>query len=87
MWSKGYGLGIADRVYLSSELSNENSKHYSNGKSSYLTNDAVPGGGPLPKCRLFRTSYWAAQHLLLWAVFAALVACDKTQGTVATVEH
>jgi len=58
-------------VYLASELSNENSKLCTSKKSSHLTNNTVPSGGPRPNCGLFSSFYWAAQHFLLWAVFAA----------------
>jgi len=54
-------------VYLASELSNENSKIYTNEKASYLTNKPVPSGGPRPSFGLFSTFYWAVQHVL-WAV-------------------
>jgi len=65
-------------VYLASELSNENSKLYTNENSSYLTNNTVTSGGYWPNWGPFSTFYWAAQHLLLWAVFAAPVAWDQT---------
>jgi len=55
-------------------LSNENSKIYANEKSNYLTINTVPSGGPRPNYGPFSAFYWAAQHLLLWAVFAAPVA-------------
>jgi len=69
-------------------LSNENSKLYTNEKSSYLTNNTVPSGGPLPNCGLFSSFYWAAQHSL-WAVFAAPVAWAQTLATATTIsiEH
>jgi len=62
---------------LASELINENSKLYTNEKSSYLTNNTVPSGGPRSNCGSFSTFYWAAQ-LCLWAVFAVPVAWDQT---------
>jgi len=41
-------------------------------------NNTVHSGEPLPNCGLFSTFYWAAQHLLLWAVLAALFAWNQT---------
>jgi len=38
----------------------------------------VHSGGPPPNCGRFSTFYWAAQHFLSWAVFAAPVAWDQT---------
>jgi len=38
----------------------------------------VPSGEPQPNCGLFSTFYWDAQHLLLWTVFAVLVAWNQT---------
>jgi len=64
-------------MYLTSELSNENSKIYAYEKSSYLTINTVPSGGPRPNYGPFSTLYWAAQHLL-WSVFATPVAWDQT---------
>jgi len=64
-------------MYLASELSNENSKSYANEKTSYLTINTVPRGGPWPNNGSFSTFYWAAQHLL-WAVFAAPVVWAQT---------
>jgi len=58
-------------------LSNENSKLYTNEKSSRLTDNTVPSGGPRPNCGLFSTFYWAAQHLLR-AVFSTPVAWAQT---------
>jgi len=64
-------------VYLASELSNENSKVYTDEKSSYLTNNTVPDGGLRPNCGLLSTFYWAALRLL-WAMFAVPVAWART---------
>jgi len=58
-------------------LSNENSKLYTNEKSSYLTNNTVPSGGPRSNCGPFSTFYWAVQHLL-WAMFAAPITWAQT---------
>jgi len=60
-------------------LSNENSKLYTNENSSYLTNISVPSGGSRASCGPFSTFLLGhAQHLLLWAGFAAPVAWDQT---------
>jgi len=67
-----------------SELSNENSKDYANEKSSYLTINTVPNGGPRPNHGPFSTFYWAAQHLL-WALFPAPVGWDQTWATLITM--
>jgi len=52
-------------------------KLYTNEKFSCLTNNTAQWG-PRPNYRLFSNFYWAAQHLLLWAVFAAPVTWDQT---------
>jgi len=47
--------------------------HYTNQKSSYLTNNTLRqwsvNCGPRFDCGPFSTFYWVAQHLLLWAVW------------------